>query len=139
MVQRSVSELEAIRAGVARLGKLSDSVVKLGPFSLGLDGVLAWAPGIGELYSAAAGTYILVQGVRAGAPLPVLAACAGLLFGRTAITAIPLAGPLAADLLTAHKWAARLVVAAIDRRIARVGDERRPAAAHRSPAVRALA
>ncbi len=117
MVERSVSELEAIRAGVARIGKLSDSVVRLGPLSLGLDGLLAWAPGVGEVYSAAAGTYIIVQGVRAGVSLPVLAACGALMFGRTTISAIPLAGPLAADLLTAHKWSSRLVIAAIDRKL----------------------
>ena len=121
MAQRSVSELQAIRAGVARIGRLSDSVVKIGPLSLGLDGVLAWAPGIGELYSAAAGAYILVQGVRAGVPVSVLTTCAALLFGRTALTAIPLAGPLAADFLTAHKWSSRLVIAAIDRKIAAAG------------------
>ncbi|MGC1304791.1 MAG: DUF4112 domain-containing protein, partial [Caulobacteraceae bacterium] len=123
MFQRSLSELEAIRAGVARIGKLSDSVVRLGPLSLGLDGLLAWAPGVGELYSAAAGTYIIAQGVRAGVSLPVLAACGALMFGRTTVSALPVVGPLAADLLTAHKWSSRLVVSAIDRRIAR-GDFR---------------
>ena len=121
MGRRSVSELEAIRVRVARIGKLSDGIVRLGPFSLGLDGVLAWAPGLGELYSAAAGTYIIAQGVRAGVSVPVLAACGALMFGRTAVSAIPFAGPLAADLLTTHKWSTRLVIAAIDRKIAR-GD-----------------
>jgi hypothetical protein len=36
---------------------------------------------------------------------------------RTLISAIPLAGPTAADVFIAHKWAARLVVKAIDRRL----------------------
>jgi hypothetical protein len=38
--------------------------------------------------------------------------------GRTLISAVPIAGAAASDLLTAHKWAARLIVAAIDKRIA---------------------
>ena len=45
--------------------------------------------------------------------------CAALMVSRTVITAIPLAGPLASDLLTMHKWSARLIVAAIDRKLAR--------------------
>jgi hypothetical protein len=125
--RRSVSELQAIRAGVARIGKLSDSIVRLGPLRLGLDGVLAWAPGVGEVYSAAAGTYIIVQGLRAGVSIPVLAACGALMFGRTTLSAIPLVGPLAADLLTAHRWSSRLVIAAIDRKLVRMGAEPDPA------------
>jgi Domain of unknown function (DUF4112) len=119
VVQRSVAELQVIRAGVARIGKLSDGLLRLGPVRLGLDGVLAWVPGLGEIYSAAAGTYIIVQGLRAGVSLPVLGACGMLMFGRTAVSALPLVGPLAADLLTAHRWASRLVIASIDRKIAR--------------------
>ncbi len=126
MDQRSVSELQAIRAGVARIGKLSDGILRLGPMRLGLDGILAWAPGVGEIYSAAAGTYIIVQGLRAGVSAPVLAACAALMFGRTTLSAIPLVGPLAADLLTAHRWSSRLVIAAIDRKLARLGAEPGP-------------
>lgn len=38
--------------------------------------------------------------------------------GRTLGNAIPLAGPLFADVFTAHKWAARMIVWAIDQRIA---------------------
>jgi hypothetical protein len=130
--QRSVSELQAIRAGVARIGKLSDSIVRLGPLRLGLDGVLAWAPGVGEIYSAAAGTYIIVQGLRAGVSIPVLATCGALMFGRTTLSAIPVVGPLAADLLTAHRWSSRLVIAAIDRKLERLGAEPGPTPSWRS-------
>lgn len=126
MSELSVSELQAIRDKVAWLGRLSDGLVRVGPFRLGLDGALAWVPGLGELYSAGAATYILAQGVRAGVPAPTLAACAALLFGRTAITAVPLAGPLAADFLTAHRWSSRLVVRAIDAKLAAAGAPVKP-------------
>jgi hypothetical protein len=33
---------------------------------------------------------------------------------RTTVSAIPLAGPVAADLFTAHRWSAKLVMRAID-------------------------
>ena len=110
-------QLLKIRGSVALVGRLSDSIVKLGPLSLGLDGVLSWVPGLGEAYSVAAGAFILVQGVRAGVPAPTLALAGGLMLSRTAVTAIPLAGPLAADLFTAHRWSARLVIGAIDRKL----------------------
>ena len=110
-------ELKAIRDSVARIGRLSDSVFRFGPMSIGIDGILSWIPGIGELYSTGAGAFILVQGLRAGVPLPTLALAGALMFGRTLISAVPLAGPLAADVFTAHKWSARLVVRAIDRKL----------------------
>ncbi|HEY2050909.1 MAG TPA: DUF4112 domain-containing protein [Caulobacteraceae bacterium] len=109
--------LHAIRRSVELAGRLSDSLIRLGPFSLGVDGVLDWIPGVGEAYSLAAGAFIIGQGVRARVPAPTLAVAAALMLGRTAITAVPLAGPLAADLLTSHRFAARIICASIDRQI----------------------
>jgi hypothetical protein len=126
MSELSISELQSIRDNVARLGKLSDGLFRLGPFRLGLDGALAWVPGLGELYSAGAATYILVQGYRAGVPAATLATCAALLFGRTIVTAVPIAGPLAADMMTAHRWSSKLVVRAIDAKLAAAGAPVKP-------------
>ena len=111
-------DLLSIRRSVERVGRLSDGLVRLGPFSLGLDGALSWIPGMGEIYSAAAAAFLLTQGARARVPLSTLALAAGLMGARTVITAIPLAGPAVSDLLTMHKWSAQLIVAAIDRRLA---------------------
>lgn len=110
-------DLHAIRRRVELAGRLSDSLIRLGPFSLGVDGILDWIPGVGEAYSLAAGAYIVGQGARAGVPVPTLAVASALMLGRTAITAVPLAGPLAADLLTSHRFAARMICTAIDRKI----------------------
>lgn len=114
---RTARDLQTMRDSVAWVGRISDAVVGRGRFSIGLDGVLSWIPGVGELYSAAAGAFILVQGARAGVRAPTLALAASLMLGRTAVGAIPLVGPAAADLFTAHKWSANLIVRAIDRRI----------------------
>jgi len=111
---RTESELRSIRDSVKLVGRLSDSLIKVGPFSLGIDGVLSWFPVAGEVYSVAAGAFILIQGFRAGVPWLVLAQAALILGLRTFGDAVPLAGPLFADLFTAHKWAARMVVEAID-------------------------
>ena len=112
---RSVGELARIRDSVAVVGRLSDSLVRLGPFRLGVDGVLSWIPGVGEIYSTGAAVFIIVQGVRAQVPVHVLVACAALMGGRTVVSAVPLAGPLAADLFLAHRLSAKMVVRAIDK------------------------
>jgi hypothetical protein len=114
-------DLEAIRDSVAWLGRMSDGIVKVGPFSLGLDGLFAWVPGLGEVYSLGAAGFLLLQGVRARVPVGVLAVCAVMMIFRTGIGAIPLAGAAAADLFTAHKWSAKLIVRAIERRLAGQG------------------
>lgn len=113
-VPPSPAELIRIRDSVAMVGRLSDSLFRLGPLRLGIDGVLSWIPGVGEVYSLAAAAFILVQGLRARVPASVLVTCAALMAGRTMVSAIPLAGPAAADLFTAHRWSAKLVVKAID-------------------------
>ncbi len=112
-------DLEAIRLSVLKMGALSDSLLRLGPLSIGLDGILDWIPGVGEIYSVAAGAFLLVQGARARVDVGTLTFAAGLMGARALITAVPLAGPLAADLLTMHKWSARIIARAIERRMAR--------------------
>ena len=114
-------DLEAIRDSVAWLGRMSDGIVKIGPFSLGLDGIFAWVPGLGEVYSLGAAGFLLLQGVRARVPVSVLAVCAAMMLVRTGISVVPIAGSAAADLFTAHKWSARLIVRAIERRLAGQG------------------
>ena len=116
------SDLHAIRRSVALIGRLSDGLIRFGPFSVGLEGVLSWIPGVGELYGSGAAAFLLIQGARARVPASTLLLAAAMMGGRTLISAIPVAGAAASDLLTAHKWAARLIVAAIDRRIAAEAD-----------------
>jgi hypothetical protein len=127
------SDLQAIRSSVALVGRLSDGLVRVGPWSLGLEGVLSWIPGVGELYGSGAAAFLLMQGARARVPVSTLLVAAGLMTGRTLISAIPLAGAAASDLLTAHKWSARLIVAAIDRRIATEADQASRASPRRRP------
>ncbi len=110
----SPAELVRIRDSVALVGRLSDSLVRLGPFRLGLDGVLSWIPGVGELYSTAAAVFIIAQGLRARVPLHILAICAAMMGSRTVVSAIPLAGPVGADVFLANRMSARLGVKAID-------------------------
>ena len=52
---RADAELRSIRESINLVGRLSDSIVRFGPFSIGIDGVLSWIPAVGELYSMGAG------------------------------------------------------------------------------------
>jgi len=123
-MNRSETELRSIRDSVALVGRLSDSIVRLGPFSLGVDGVLSWIPGVGEVYSTVAGGFIVLQGARAGVPLGTLAAATALLGCRTVFSAAPIAGALFADVFTAHRWAAAMIVKAIDVRLGERSPDR---------------
>lgn len=119
---RSLGEIARIRASIERVGKLSDSVVRFGPFGIGLDGVLAWVPGIpaGAIYSILAGLFLVFQGYRARVAYPTLGLALGLLAVRTTVTAagetvLPLLFvEFAVDLFRAHKWTADLMLKAID-------------------------
>jgi hypothetical protein len=122
------SELRSIRHSVSWVGRLSDNIVRVGPLSLGVDGILSWIPGVGEIYSTVAGGFIVIQGARAGVPLPILATATALLTCRTLISGIPIAGAAFADVFTAHRWAAALIVRAIDRQLAPVSAHDMPSA-----------
>lgn len=117
----AATDLQRIRRSVELVGRLSDGLIRIGPWGLGIDGLLSWIPVVGEVYSAAAGGFILVQGARARVPVHTLIVAAGLLASRTVITALPFAGPAVSDVFIAHKWASRLVCKAIDNKIARGG------------------
>ena len=67
MVARTRAEIERIWTGVDGIKKLTDRVIGLGPFGVGLDAFLTWVPGIGPLFSAGMGGYLLIQAMRARA------------------------------------------------------------------------
>lgn len=81
-----------------RLGKLAwllDSAIPLpGGYSIGVDGLIGLIPGVGDASAALISTYIIAEGVRAGAPKMVLARMVGNVALESAIGAIPIAGDL---------------------------------------------
>ena len=115
-------QLLAIRRSVELVGKFSDGLLRIGPFRLGAEAALSWIPVVGEAYGGAAAAFLLIQGARARVPLSTLAAAAAMMGGRTLITAIPIAGPLAADALALHGLSARMIVRAIDKRLGLPAD-----------------
>ncbi|HEX4713132.1 DUF4112 domain-containing protein [Phenylobacterium sp.] len=89
-----------------RIKRLSDNLIKLGPWGLGIDGVLAWVPAAGTIYSVGAGALLLYEGVKAGAAPWTLTRMAAYLLANTAMTEAPIVGWAMDTLFRAHLMAA---------------------------------
>jgi hypothetical protein len=115
---RSHSDLHNIRLGVERIKNVSDRIIGVGPIGIGLDGILSWIPGLGVLYSGAAGTMLVVEGVRARAAAGTLLHMAALLFVDTFLDVVPNPVTAIADtFFTGHKWSANLLLKHMDETI----------------------
>ena len=116
MRARSHRHLDDIRASVLRTRRLSDKIIGIGPFSIGIDGVLGWVPVVGLIYSVSAGGFLLLQAVRARASAGTLAKMAGLLMADSAtdLVPVPFATDVADMLFTGHKWAAEALLKDMD-------------------------
>ena len=104
--------------------QLSDRVVGFGPWGLGVDGVLAWVPVAGTVYSVGAAALLLSEGVQAGASRSTLARMAAYLGLDSVASGVPLVGWAIDTLFTGHAFAARALQKDIERRHGRPVDER---------------
>lgn len=114
LLAHDVAQVHNARQSIARVGKLADSLVRFGPFGIGLDGLLTWIPFVGAAYSIGAGAALIGYGLRARVPVVSLAQVLAIVLARSGVGEVPLAGQIAVDLFRGHKWAADLLVKAID-------------------------
>lgn len=75
-----------------RIKRLSDDLVRIGPWGLGLDGVLAWVPIAGTVYSLGCAGLLLYEGVKAKATPWTLARMAAYMAANTAMSDVPVIG-----------------------------------------------
>jgi hypothetical protein len=75
-----------------RIKRLSDHLVGVGPFGIGLDGILAWVPGANVVYSLAAGGLLMIAGFGAGASLPTLLRMGVYLAADSSLSEVPIVG-----------------------------------------------
>jgi hypothetical protein len=101
---------------VERIKRLSDRVVGIGPWGLGIDGVLAWVPVAGTTYSVGAAGFLLYEAVQAGASRGTLLRMAAYLGLDSVSSAVPIAGWAIDTLFTGHAFAARALQKDIERR-----------------------
>jgi hypothetical protein len=72
--------------------KLSDRVIGIGPFSVGLDGILTWIPGAGIIYSSGASLFLLYTALRGGASIGTVLKMAGYLGLDVLLSDFPIPG-----------------------------------------------
>ena len=99
---------------------MSDNLFKLGPLKVGLDGVLTWIPGVGDVYGLGASGFLLVQAARAGASNETLTKMVLLLGTDAVVGSVPLAGDVFDLVFRAHARAARVLLNDIKKRRAAI-------------------
>jgi hypothetical protein len=121
---RSHVDLHNIRMAVERTKKVSDNLIGIGPVGIGLDGILAWVPGAGPVYSLVAGALLVGEGIRARASATTLMTMTAILFIDTVLDGVPGVGQAADMLFTGHKWSANMLLKHMDETIYYEGDRK---------------
>ena len=99
-----------------RIKRLSDRLVGIGPFGIGLDGVLAWVPGANIVYSLGAGGILFIEALRGGAaPLTLLRMLVYLLTDA-ATSEVPIIGWAIDTIFPGHLMAANALQKDIESR-----------------------
>jgi len=113
-----VSQDRAHRAWrvAGRIARLSDNLIPIGPWGIGLDGVLAWVPGANTVYSVGAGGLLIYEAIGAGASASTLLRMGLYLTANSALTEIPLIGWAVDTLFRGHLMAARALQKDIEKR-----------------------
>jgi hypothetical protein len=75
-----------------RIKKLSDNLIRVGPWGLGLDGVLAWVPAAGTLYSVGSGGLLIYEAVQAKASAWTITRMATYMIVNSAMSDVPVVG-----------------------------------------------
>ena len=96
--------------------RLSDRLIGIGPFGLGLDGVLAWVPGAGLAYGLGAGGLLLYHGIQAKASPVTLARMAVYLAADNLSDTVPVLGWAVDTLFPGHLMAAKALQKDIEAR-----------------------
>jgi hypothetical protein len=96
--------------------RLSDRLIGIGPLGLGLDGVLAWVPGVGLAYGIGAGALLVLHGFQGGASVATLARMIAYLAIDNLSDTIPGAGWAFDTLFPAHLMAAKALQKDIEAR-----------------------
>ncbi|PZQ54420.1 MAG: DUF4112 domain-containing protein [Phenylobacterium zucineum] len=99
-----------------RIKTLSDRVIGFGPWGVGVDGVLAWVPVAGTIYSVGAAGLLLNEALRAGASRATLLRMGAYLGLDSLASGVPLVGWAVDTLFTGHAFAARALQKDIERR-----------------------
>ncbi|WP_313010061.1 DUF4112 domain-containing protein [Brevundimonas vesicularis] len=107
MAKRSIRDIENIWSNVEGVKKLSDRVIGIGPFGMGLDAMLTWVPVVGTAYTVGTGGWLMLQAVRAKATPATLARMGAYMAIDTATGTVPIAGDIIDTFFPGQLMAAR--------------------------------
>jgi len=116
MPHLTVAEAHRVWITAEKIKRVSDRLVGLGPFSIGLDGLLAFFPIVGTLYSLGAGAWLILEGLRARASSFTMLRMGFYVGFRTAVSIWPVEGWLVDVLFRGHMFAANALQRDIERR-----------------------
>ena len=105
-----------------RIRRVSDELIKLGPWGIGLDGVLAWVPGANVLYSLGAGGLLMYEAAAAKAAPATLVRMGLYVTANTAMDGVPVLGWAMDTLFRGHAMAARALQKDIEKRYGRPAE-----------------
>lgn len=107
MARRSIRDIESIWSNVEGVKKLSDRVIGIGPFGMGLDAMLTWVPVVGTAYTVGTGGWLMLQAVRAKATPATLARMGAYMAIDTVTGTVPIAGDIVDTFFPGQLMAAR--------------------------------
>ncbi len=107
MAVRTIRDIEKVWSNVEGIKKLSDRAIGIGPFGVGMDGLLTWIPVVGGIYSVGAGLVLLTHAIQARASASTMARMLGYLGLDALTTEIPIAGDLIDTVFQGHGMAAK--------------------------------
>ena len=107
MARRSIRDIENIWSNVEGVKKLSDRVIGIGPFGMGLDAMLTWVPVVGTAYTVGTGGWLMLKAVRAKATPATLARMGAYMAIDTATGTVPIAGDIVDTFFPGQLMAAR--------------------------------
>jgi len=90
-----VAKSAKVQRRLKRLSWLMDNSIRLPTgHRIGIDGLVGFIPGVGDLFGAAVSSYFIVTAVRMGVPKPVVGRMGANVLMETVLGAIPLLGDL---------------------------------------------
>ena len=115
MRARSKADIEKIRGTVDQWRRVSDRLFSVGKFGVGLDGILTLVPGVGGIYGAGAGGFLLLQAHRAHASKGTMTKMAAMVGGDLLVGEVWVIGDIFDFFFRAHARAARTLMKELDR------------------------
>lgn len=85
---------------------ISDRVIGIGPFGVGLDGLLTWLPVAGTVYSVGGAAFLLFEALRAGASVMTVLRMLAYLVIDSGSSTVPVLGSVVDFLWQGHLMAA---------------------------------